>query len=103
FLGVVEVDVQRVHIVGAGRGQPDHLATKPLHQGRILVLRVTDNDIVLGHQHDKGDLPLAAHGFAAAGRAEHKTVGTTGLLAVQQDHVVGDGVEAVVQDRKSTR
>src|SRR5699024_4349201 len=96
FLGVVEVDVQGVYIVGAGRGQPDHLTAQPLHQGRILVLRVADDDVVLGHQHDKGDLPFAAHGFAAAGRAEHKAVGTAGLLAVQQDHVVGEGVEPVV-------
>ena len=96
FLGVVEVDVQGVHIVGAGRGQPDHLTAQSLHQGRILVLRVADDDIILGHQHDKGDLPLAAHGFAAAGGAEHKTVGTAGLLAVQQDHVIGKGVEPVV-------
>ena len=35
------------------------------------------------------DLPLP-------GGAEHKAVGTTGLLAIQQDHVVGEGVEAVV-------
>ena len=96
FLGIVEVDVQGVHIVGAGRGQPDHLTTQPLHQGRILVLWVADDDIVLGHQHDEGDLPLAAHGFTAAGGAEHKTVGTAGLLAVQKDHVIGEGVEAVV-------
>ena len=50
-----------------------------------LVLWVADDDIILGHQHDKGDLPFAAHGFTAAGRAEHKAVGTAGLLAVQQD------------------
>ena len=31
FLGVVEVDVQGIYIVGAGRGQPDHLAAQPLH------------------------------------------------------------------------
>ncbi len=36
FFGVVEVDVQRVYIVGAGRGQPDHLTAQPLHQGRIV-------------------------------------------------------------------
>ncbi|CAN4046380.1 Thioredoxin reductase, partial [Dysosmobacter welbionis] len=96
FLGIVEVDVQGIYIVGAGRGQPDYLAAQPLHQGRILVLRVADDDIVLGHQHDKGDLPFAAHGFAAARRAEHKAVGTAGLLAVQQDHVVGEGIEAIV-------
>ena len=54
-----------------------------------LVLRVADDDIILGHQYDKGDFPLAAHGFAAAGCPEHKAVGTAGLLTVQQDHVVG--------------
>lgn len=60
------------------------------------ILQVTDDDIILCGQHDIGDLPFAAHGLAAARRAEHKTVGTTGLLAIQQDHVVGKSVEAVI-------
>ena len=33
FLGVVEVDVQGVHIVGAGRGQPDHLPPSRFTKG----------------------------------------------------------------------
>ena len=33
FLRIVEVDVRGVHIVGAGRGQPDHLTAQPLHRG----------------------------------------------------------------------
>ena len=72
------------------------MAAQLLHQGRILVLRVADDDVVLGHQHDKGDLSLAAHGFSAAGCAKHKAVGTAELFAVQQNHVVGEDVEAVV-------
>ena len=93
---VVEVDVQGVQIVGAGRGQLDDLSAQPAHQGRILVLRIADDNIVLGGQDDEGDLPLAAHGFAAARRAEHQPVGAPGLCAVQHNHVVGEGVEAVI-------
>ena len=93
---VVEIDVQGVHIVGAGRRQPDHLTSQPLHQRRIFILRVADDDIIFGGQDDEGDLPLAAHGFAAARRTKHQTVGTPRLLAVQQDHVVGEGVQAVI-------
>ena len=93
---IVEVDVQGVHIVGAGRGQPDHLPAQPAHQGRILILRVADDDVIFCGQDDEGDLPLTAHGFAAARRAEHQPVGAPGLFAVQKDHVVGEGVEAVV-------
>ena len=96
LVGVVEVDVQGVHIVGAGRGQPDHLPAQPAHQGRILVLRVADDDIIFCGQDDESDLPLAAHGLAAARRAEHQPVGASGLFTVQKDHVVTQSVEAVV-------
>ena len=47
-----------------------------------LVLRVADDDIIFCGQDDESDLPLAAHGLAAARRAEHKAVGASGLLAV---------------------
>ncbi len=88
LIRIIQVDVQRVHIVGAGRGQPDHLPAQPLHQGRILVLRVADDDVIFGGQDDEGDLPLTAHGLAAARRAKHQPVGAPGLFAVQKDHVV---------------
>ena len=88
LIRIIQVDVQRVHIVGAGRGQPDHLPAQPLHQGRILVLRVADDDVIFGGQDDEGDLPLTAHGLAAARCAKHQPVGAPGLFAVQQDHVV---------------
>ena len=61
-----------------------------------LVLRVADDDIILGGQNDESDLPLAAHGYAAARRAEPQSVGAAGLLAVQKAHGVGEGVQAVV-------
>ena len=96
FLAVIEVDIQGIHIVAAVGGKPDHLTAQPVHQRGIFILRVTDDDVILCGQHDIGDLPFAAHGFAAARCAEYKAVGTTGLLAVQQDHVVGESVEAVI-------
>ena len=96
FLAVIEVDIQRIYIVAAVGREPDHLAAQPVHQRGIFILRVTDDDVILCGQHDIGDLPFAAHGFAAARCAEYKAVGTTGLLAVQQDHVVGESVEAVI-------
>ena len=96
LLRVVEVDVQGVEVVSAGRGQLDDLTAQPAHQGRILVLRVADDDIVLSGQDDEGDLPLAAHGLAAARRTEHQPVGAPGLFAVQHNHVVTQSIEAVV-------
>ena len=96
FLAVIEVDIQRIYIVAAVGREPDHLAAQPVHQRGIFVLRVTDDDVILCGQHDIGDLPFTAHGFAAARCAEYKAVGTAGLLAVQQDHVVGESVEAVI-------
>ncbi len=82
FLAVIEVDIQGIHIVAAARREPDHLAAQPVHQRGIFILRVADDDVILCGQHDIGDLPLAAHGFSAARRAEHQTVGASGLLAV---------------------
>ena len=96
FLAVIEVDIQGIHIVAAVGGKPDHLTAQPVHQRGVFILRVADDDVILRGQHDIGNLPLAAHGLAAARCAEHKAVGTTGLLAVQQDHVVGESVEAVI-------
>ena len=45
-LGIVQVDVQWVHIVPAGRRQPDHLTVEPLHQRIVFSLRVGDKNIV---------------------------------------------------------
>ena len=47
-LAVIQVDVQRVHIVFAGRRQLHHLPMQPLHKGVILGLWITDIHIVRG-------------------------------------------------------
>ena len=84
FLAVIEVDIERIYIVAAVGREPNHLAAQSVHQRGVFILRVTDDDIILCGQHDIGDLPFAAHGLAAARRAEHKAVGASGLLAIQQ-------------------
>ena len=83
-VGVVGVDVHGVdeRARRGRRGQPHHLTAQPVHQRGIFILRVADDDVILCGQHDIGDLPLAAHGFSAARRAEHQTVWASGLLAV---------------------
>ena len=58
-------------------------------------LWIADIYIVRRTKEHADNLGFTAHGLAAARRAEHKAVGASGLLAVQQDHVAGQGVEAV--------
>ena len=67
-----------------------------LHQRRVFSLRVTDEDVVVCQQVAVGDLTLGAERFAAARRTQNQPVGVLELLAVGHDHVVGQGVEAVI-------
>ena len=67
LLGVVQVDVHRVDILAAGRADPDDLPAEPLHQRRVLRLRVADDDIIVRHKEGVGDLPLGGEGLAASG------------------------------------
>ena len=46
-----------------------------LHQGRILGLRVTDDDVIIGEQETVGDLALGAEGLAGTRGAENQAVG----------------------------
>ena len=96
-LGVVEVQVHGVDVLIGRGGNVNHLTAQPPHQGRILVLRVDDGDIVLGNEKGVGDLPLGREGLAAAGSAQNQAVGGFELLSVCHDEVVGQSVEAVVQ------
>ena len=68
-----------------------------LHQGRILGLRVTDDDIIRGEQKAVGDLTLGRKALAAARCSQDQTVGIFQQLAVHHDEVVGQGVDTVVQ------
>ena len=94
--GVVEVDVHGIDAVGTGGRNPDDLSMQRLHQRRVFSLRVADEDVVVCQQVAVGDLTLGAERFAAARRTQNQPVGVLELLAVGHDHVVGQGVEAVI-------
>ena len=66
ILGVIQVDVQRVHIVFAGRRQLHHLPMQPLHKGVILGFWITDIHIVRGAEEHAQNLGFTAHTFAAS-------------------------------------
>ena len=75
---------------------PDDLSMQRLHQRRVFSLRVADEDVVVCQQVAVGDLTLGAERFATARRTQNQPVGVLELLAVGHDHVVGQGVEAVI-------
>ena len=62
-----------------------------------LVLRVTDQHVVLRDEKHVGDLPLGAERLAGAGGAENEAVGVFEQFPVHHDKVVGQGVDAVVK------
>ncbi len=74
IVGVVQVEIHRVHILPAGGRDFDDLTAQPLDQGIILCLRVCNQDVVVGGEEHVGDFPLGGEGFAAAGCAENQAV-----------------------------
>ena len=102
-LGIVEVYVHRVHILGlsvnapACRGQPDNLTVQTLHKGKILGFRVADNNIVVGNEKGICHFPFCRKGFTTARCSQDKPVWIFKLLAVAEYHVVRKCVQSVVQ------
>ena len=97
ILGIGRVDIHGVDIVGAGRTDFDNLALQTVDQGRVLRLRIADNDIIVGNQEGIGDLSLCGEGFTGTGRTEDQTVRVLQLLSIHHDQVVGEGIQAVIQ------
>ena len=94
---VVQVQIHRVNVIAAGGRNLDDLPMQALHQGRVLGLRVADNDVIIGEQETVGDLALGAEGLAGTRGAENQSIGVFQQLAVHHDEVVGQGVDTVVQ------
>ena len=66
------------------------------HQVPILALGVDDDNIIVGRQGDKGDKLLHGEGLAGAGDAQDEAVGVEEILAVADQKVFADGVDAAV-------
>ena len=92
LFGVVDIDVQRIDVVGTDGRNADNLTAELLHEGIILSLGVAHDDVILGDQEGIGHLTLCREGLAAAGSTEDKPIGVLQFLPVHHDHVVGKRV-----------
>ena len=88
LLRVVQVDVHRVDVLGAGRADMNDLAVEALHESRVLSLRIADDHIVIRHQEGIGNLTLGAEGFTGTGGTENQAVRVLQGLPVHHDQVV---------------
>ncbi len=63
-----------------------------LHQRRKLPLRVADQNIIVGVEHEEGDQLLGVEGLTGAGNAQQKGRLIEQVFLVAHDKVVADGV-----------
>ena len=97
IIRVVEVDVHGIDVIMAGRGDVDDLPAQGVDQGIVFSFGITDDHVVFGDKEDIADLAFCGEGFTGAGRAEDQAVGVFEFLAVHHDHVVGEGIEPVIE------
>ena len=93
----VKLDVHRVDMVGAVRGNFNHLPAQPPHYRGIFPHRVYNDDAVLGRQKHVDQLPLGGKALAGAGGAQVEPVGRFQFLPVSHDDIVRKSVHAVVE------
>ena len=67
---IVQVEVHRIDVLLAGGGNLDNLSLQPVDQGKILRLRVTDNDVVICNEENIEDFPLCAETLTTSGSAK---------------------------------
>ena len=96
-IGVVQVQVHRVHILLRGRRDLDDLPVQALDEGPILRLGVADDDVVICEQIDAEHLTFGGEALARAGRAEDDAIRVLEQLAVNGDHVPAERVHAAVE------
>ena len=96
-VGVAAGKIKGGNMVLAVGGDFDNLAAQSLGQRAVLALGVNNNHIVAGAQHNLGNGVLHSHALAGAGDAQIKAVGGNEPLAVTNQKVAGNGVNAVGQ------
>ena len=97
LLTVIEVDVHGIDILAAGRTDFNNLPLQPLHQRRILRLRVADDNIIVGHEESVRNLSFCGERFTGTRGAENQAVGILQRLAIHHDKVVGERVQPIIQ------
>ena len=99
YVQIERIDIARLAVVAdAGRRNLHNLPVQMRDKGRVFTLWVTDDDVVLraGEKHVQ-NLSFGREGLAAAGDAEDQAVGVLEHLPIHHDHVVGQGVDPVIQ------
>ena len=91
------VDVHGIDILRAGRTDFDDLPLQAVGQGRVLCLRITDNQVVIRHQKGIGNLSLRRERLAGTGCPENQAVRVFQFLTVHHNQVVGQRIQAVVK------
>ena len=96
-VGVVQVQVHRVHILLRGRRDFNYLPVQTSHQRPIFRLGVADDDVVAGQEINTQNLAFCREALARAGRAEDDAIRVLEQLAVNGDHVPAERVHAAVE------
>ena len=96
-IGVVQVQVHRIHILLRGRRDLDDLPVQALDERPILGLRVADDDVVAGQEVNAQNLSFCREALTRAGRAEDDTVRVLEQLAVDGNHVAAECIHAAVE------
>ena len=94
---VLQDDVHRVDTRAGAGADLDDLSAERGREGEVFAFRVDDDHLVVTVEEHAGDLLFDGEGFAAAGRAEHESVGVHVAAPVREDRVAAPGVRPVEQ------
>ena len=94
---IVQVNVHRIDVLLAVGRDVDDLPLQQGDQRRILAFGIADDDVIVSDQKGIGHFPLCRERLAGTGSTKNQAVGVFELLAVSHDHVVADGIDAVIQ------
>lgn len=93
---VFPVHIHRIDMGGRSGRDVDDLSAQRPHKGRILSLRVNDNNVCVAGKHLIDDLAFCGKGLTTARNTENKLVAVEELSAVCDDHIFGNDILTVV-------
>ena len=93
---VAAVDLQRIDMMGTGRGNFQHCALQRPRQFSVLPFRVDHNNVIVGGESDKGDGLFHAEGLAAAGNTQYEAMRVQQLLSVADQQISADRIDAII-------
>ena len=97
LFGVVDIDVQRIDVVGTDGRNADNLTAELLYQRVILGFGIADDNVIFCDEEGVGHFSFRREGLTTTGSTEDQSVGVFELLSVHHNHVVGQRIQSVVQ------